>query len=60
MSRFCNHSICDGCWKLFNGNRLPTRLQNAGISGCCYCGGVTNGGIFVRAEREKAAHCVCE
>lgn len=60
MSRFCNHAICGDCWVLFNGNRIPARVTDAGINGCCYCGGVTNDGIFVRGEREKAAHCVCE
>lgn len=55
-----SHAICEDCWTLFNGARIPVRVRDAGVNGCCYCGMATISGIFVRGERAKAAHCECD
>lgn len=54
MSRW-THAICDPCWDKHYSPRLPVRLNVTGNADepaelCCFCGRVTLGGIFVRAD----------
>lgn len=54
MSRW-THAICDPCFEERYPDREPVRLKYAGqpeepAELCCFCGRVTVGGIFVRAD----------
>ncbi len=50
------HAICERCW--FDGPgcnaegqyRMPSRTARPEPGPCCYCGGLTIAGIFVRAD----------
>lgn len=45
-----NHVICDRCWDKEELNRRPVRVRDEGETRCCWCGGVTVSGIFVRRD----------
>jgi len=51
------HSICNDCWKEKEPNRIPHRLIEAGVSNrnevCCFCGNLTQSGIYVREDPKK-------
>lgn len=46
-----NHSICVQCWFERNPERTPTRVVGeVAVRLCCFCGGDTPHGIFVRHD----------
>jgi hypothetical protein len=49
MSRW-THSICSDCWQLKNPDREPTRIVDATMDACCYCGADHTSGIYLRDD----------
>lgn len=49
MSRW-THAICDTCWSARNGGRAPVHLREPDLEICCFCGGPTKRGIYVRHD----------
>lgn len=47
--------MCEACWRQARGGE-PTRLIGDEAGACCFCGGVTESGIYVRANPEFT-HC---
>ena len=56
-----NQPVCEGCWirkhtKVVAGQRdltrVPVRVSDAPVERCCYCGGMTFVGIYVRIDPE--------
>jgi hypothetical protein len=47
MSRF-THLVCEDCWKQIEPGRVPVRVIDSRTNECCFCGQITNSGIFVR------------
>ncbi len=56
MSRW-RHSICDLCWHVYAPDREPIRLTEPELERCCFCGGDTRSGIYVREDPVKLLHC---
>lgn len=45
-----NHPQCNSCWFAENGiRREPHRIKDPQRVRCCYCGKLTNSGIYRRA-----------
>lgn len=45
------HPICDDCWMEQNPYREPMRLKLVDeVEACCWCGKVTESGIYLRAD----------
>lgn len=48
------HSICDGCWNArpeSKSGRAPVpRVDGVKPERCCYCGGMTSAGIYIRQD----------
>lgn len=42
--------VCGECWRERNPQRLPHRVRGGDLYLCCYCGGPTTRGIFVRVN----------
>ena len=49
-----NHMICDDCWIKERGDRTPVRLlpPYRTLEMCCFCGKMTESGIYVRRDRK--------
>ena len=45
-----NHVICGACWKRREGDRQPCRMVGGDKDKCCFCGGTTTEGIYVRED----------
>lgn len=45
-----NHPMCNQCWEEKNEDREPVRLVNVSVEHCCWCGGITRSGIYVRED----------
>jgi hypothetical protein len=56
MSERWTHNICDACWAKLMQGRTPVKLRDPGVEACCYCGGLTTSGIFIRWDPERL-HC---
>jgi hypothetical protein len=41
---------CNGCWEAHNPGRAPIRVRSPEDTTCCFCGGSTQSGIFVRVD----------
>ena len=44
------HPICEECWTQRNPHRVPVVMGNSEAERCCYCGGPTADGIYVRDD----------
>lgn len=54
------HVQCTACWmQEFGLERVPHRIPNAPINGCCYCGTRTNAGIYRRVRPGSIAIACC-
>lgn len=57
MSKW-NHVVCGRCYGMMYPGREPVRMKDAieeqAGDSCCFCGRVTNEGIFVRADPDSA------
>lgn len=51
------HAICAGCWDARNPGREPIRLRKPPQEPCCFCGFVSDDGIYVRADPETVPLC---
>ena len=40
------------CWRRDKDGRTPQRMTNAELEHCCFCGDVTQDGIYVRHDPE--------
>lgn len=49
--------MCDECWPVHRGDRAPVRVVEAEQETCCYCGGPTTSGIYVRDAPDVPGHC---
>ena len=47
------HPICNGCWWRSGRDRVPHRLTSPTMEHCCFCGGPTLSGAYVRAAPDK-------
>lgn len=58
-SKSWTHNMCGACWdRQHQGNRQPHRVTHSLTEICCYCGAVTNEGIFVRNDpNDPTLHC---
>lgn len=52
MSKW-THAICKKCWKLHHPDRNPACILDDKLMKCCYCGQMTDAGIYVRDEPAK-------
>jgi hypothetical protein len=50
------HPVCLGCYVLL-WNRPPYRVESAEPEQCCWCRGLTTGGIYVRHDPALLPHC---
>lgn len=48
MSRYEDVPICDKCWEIREGERVPVRLKGSVKETCFGCGATTESGIYVR------------
>lgn len=48
MRRYENVAICDKCWEVREGDRVPVRLRGTVSETCFGCGATTTSGIYVR------------
>lgn len=48
------HLACESCWTAQGGARVPVRVDGP-PSACCFCGGETRSGIYVREAPTSAA-----
>jgi hypothetical protein len=53
MSSDWNHVICLPCWEKREPNRLPIAITNPHVERCCFCGKLTDSGIYVRESPLK-------
>ena len=44
------HPICMKCWRQKEEGRTPQRYVNDDLEHCCFCGDVTQDGIYVRHD----------
>jgi hypothetical protein len=44
------HRICSVCWNKREPNRRPAVVINQEFKPCCFCGTMTNAGIYVRHD----------
>jgi hypothetical protein len=51
------HSICRNCWESQQPGRIPVRTTEALVESCCFCGHVTQSGIYVRANDQELSLC---
>ena len=51
------HGICAGCWNQKNPLRPAEELCVSDADLCCWCGRVTAGGIYLRADGRELSHC---
>ena len=42
------HAICDGCYDRQQPGRVPFRLAAPNSERCCFCGALTESGIYTR------------
>jgi hypothetical protein len=40
--------VCNTCFAERNPGRTPVRLRDPNVERCCYCGAITEAGIYVR------------
>jgi hypothetical protein len=53
MTTWKNVVICNQCWELEEGDRVPVRLRDPGPPQPCYaCDRLTDSGIFVRRRSD--------
>lgn len=50
------HSICGLCYAKMHPDRVPVRVLEHSEEMCCFCGGPTREGIYVRADPRL---CLC-
>ena len=51
------HACCNLCWLAREGERIPVRVRESEET-CCFCGDVTESGIFVREDPNSVRqHC---
>lgn len=48
--------VCDDCWALREGSRVPTRIVDAEEERCVFCGTMTRSGITQRVHTEDVLH----
>ncbi len=46
------HSICDKCWKRRQTRVKPITVAEPSLEKCCFCGDVTQNGIYTRHDPE--------
>lgn len=51
------HACCNLCWLAREGERIPTRMRNPDEETCCFCGDLTESGIYVRENPAAVRHC---
>ena len=44
------HSICDRCWQRKRGRLKPIKVAEPPLEKCCFCGDVTQNGIYTRHD----------
>lgn len=44
------HAICTVCWSSREPGRLPATVKGATPEPCCFCGQMTDAGIYVRHD----------
>lgn len=49
------HYICDDCWDKQNPERQSHRMNSGSSATCCFCGGPTASGIYVRRDPQDPA-----
>ena len=52
------HPICMNCWKRDKDGRTPTRVVDSDLEHCCFCGDVTQDGIYVRHDPTEIVRLV--
>jgi hypothetical protein len=45
-----NHPICERCWAELHPDRQPVAMGSPEPEDCCYCGGPTVDGIYIRED----------
>lgn len=48
--------ICDNCWMVKEGSRVPTRLIGSSAELCVMCANNTNSGIYIRIDLSEARY----
>lgn len=43
-----NQPVCDDDWRKLRGDRWPTRVKDAKVETCAFCGEDTRSGIYIR------------
>lgn len=52
------HNICMKCWKRREPGRAPVRFTEADLERCCFCGDMTQDGIYTRLNpNDDALQC---
>lgn len=51
------HCMCDECWRQNRPGEQPMRLAKHEFETCCYCGRMTDSGIYVRDYPGAPAWC---
>lgn len=54
------HSICVPCWNKREPDRPPVTVVEKEQNICCFCGELTDSGIFVREHPSKVPYCPME
>lgn len=55
-----SHVICEECWFNREGDRVPVQVNVGEPETCCFCGGETAAGIYIREHIEEAMCCPYE
>lgn len=55
MSSVWTHIICRDCYAKEEPGREPVRVKNVDPESCCFCGKVTDEGIYYRYDPNKLA-----